>query len=118
MPEEKIDKQEIDSIKINDQVFKVGYDAYVAYDFISHISPIKAFIKNGIVIVSLYHKLVQYFEEGGYLRDVETDKQYLFKTFFAPKNLEIRYKNSGIYEECNDFQNRFLEKVGANESIS
>ena len=118
MEKTEIDKQEIDSLRLNGQIYKVGYDAYAAYDFISRISKIQAYVKNGIVVVNIYHKLDQVFDEGGYIRDVKSDKQYLFRTFYAPRNLEIRYKNSGIYEECEEAQKNLLSDGGKNESIS
>ena len=114
----EFDKQEIDSLRLNGQIFKVGYDAYAAYDFISHISKIQAYVKNGIVVVNIYHKLDQIFDEGGCLRDVKSDKQYLFRTYFAPRNLEIRYKNDGIYQECAAEQKSLLSQGGENESLS
>ena len=114
----EFDKQEIDSIKISGQVFKVGYDAYAAYDFISRISQIKALIKNGVVIVNIYHKIDQVFDEGGCLRDVTSDKQYLYKTFISPGHLEIRYKNTELYEECDQFQSSLQNKGAQDESIS
>lgn len=94
-----IDNDLIDSVKVNDQVFKVGYDAYAAYDFITRISAITANVKGNVVIVNVFHKLDQVFNDRGELVSVTSDKEYLYKTIINPEKLEIRYKNSPIYEE-------------------
>lgn len=94
-----IDNDLINSVKINDQIFKVGYDAFAAYDFITRVSAINAAVKGSVVIVNIYHKLDQVFNETGELITVESEKEHLFKTFINPKHLEIRYTNTPIYEE-------------------
>lgn len=94
-----IDNDLIDSIKVNDQVYKVGYDAYAAYDFITRISAVNATVKSNVVIVTIYHKLDQVFNEDGELVSVESDKEFLYRTIINPEKLEIRYKTTPIYEE-------------------
>ncbi|MDO4179647.1 MAG: hypothetical protein Q4D21_10760 [Phascolarctobacterium sp.] len=103
-------KSEIDSIKVNDQVFKVGYDAYAAYDFISRISAITATTKAGIVEVNIYHKLDQVFNDAGTLVDVDSPNEYLFKTIYSPDRLEIRYKHDELNRECKKFQEELNSK--------
>jgi len=98
-----IDSSLIECIKVNDQVFKVGYDAYVAYDFITRISAVQAIVKGNVVVVNIFHKLDQIFTEKGELLQVQCEKEHLFKTIINPEKLEIRYKNSPLHEEYEGF---------------